>query len=106
MRPDPSIRAISRISEAALAPDCWPTALQSVAEAFGAVGAAYILSNTRTGRVEWASFWGPSVQFKADYIGHYAALDPLRPLLQHAPPSESWLQLTECLPRAVLASNA
>lgn len=105
MHPDPSIRAISRISEASLAPDCWPAALQLVAEAFGAVGAAYILSNTRTGRVEWASFWGPSVQFKADYIGHYAALDPLRPLLQHAPPSVSWLHLTECLPRAVLASN-
>jgi hypothetical protein len=41
MRSDPLIRAISRISEA----------LQSVTEALGAVGAAYILSNTRTGRV-------------------------------------------------------
>ena len=105
MRSDPFIRAISRISEASLAPDCWPAALQSVTEALGAVGAAYILSNMRTGRVEWASFWGPSVQFKADYIGHYAALDPFRPLLQHAPPSGSWLQLSECLPRAVLDSN-
>ena len=105
MRSDPLVRAISRISEASLAPDCWPAALQSVTEALGAVGAAYILSNTWTGQVEWASFWGPSVEFKADYIGYYAALDPFRPLLQHDPPSGNWLQLSECLPRAVLGSS-
>lgn len=85
MRSDPLIRAISRISEASLASDCWPAALQSVTEALGAVGAAYILSNTRTERVEWASFWGPSVQFKADYIGHYGRSRPFSPIAATRP---------------------
>jgi hypothetical protein len=47
MRPDVLSRAILRISEAALAPDRWPAALQSITEA---VGAAYILSNKRADR--------------------------------------------------------
>jgi hypothetical protein len=46
------MRAISRISEAALTPDQWPTALQSIAEAVGTLGAVYYLLNKLTGGVD------------------------------------------------------
>jgi DNA-binding CsgD family transcriptional regulator/PAS domain-containing protein len=105
MRSDPFMRAISRISEAALTPDLWPQVLEALAEGLGAVGAAYILSNKPTEQVDRASFWGPSVELKADYVSHYAALDPFRAMLHHAAPSGSWLQLSKCLPRAVLGSD-
>ena len=49
MHSDPFMRAISRISEAALTPDQWPTALQSIAEAVGTLGAVYYLLNKLTG---------------------------------------------------------
>jgi hypothetical protein len=42
MHSDPFMRAISRISEAALIPDQWPTALQSIAEA-SALSAPYTI---------------------------------------------------------------
>jgi hypothetical protein len=58
MRSDPFMRAISRISEAALTPDLWPQVLEALAEGLGAVGAAYILSNKPTEQVDRASFWG------------------------------------------------
>ena len=45
-------------------PDCGPRVLQSLAEAVGAIGAAYIVRNARTGRVDWANFLGPSAELK------------------------------------------
>ena len=42
MQADPFMRAIWRISEAALAPDRWPAALQSITEAVGASGGNYL----------------------------------------------------------------
>jgi len=60
--------------------------LQLLTEAAGAVGAAYILSNNRTGEVEWASFCGPSVEFKPDYLTYYSALDPYRPIVSEVEP--------------------
>jgi DNA-binding CsgD family transcriptional regulator/PAS domain-containing protein len=91
----------ARLSEAAVDPAAWPAALEAVAGALGAVGAAYILSDNSTGRVEWASFVGPSADRKADYIDHYAGLDPYRPRLDAAP-IRQWLRLSECLPDTVL----
>jgi hypothetical protein len=61
MRSDPLMRAVSRISEAALAPDRWPAALQSITEAVGALGVGYLLLKKRTGGVEWMSMAGLSV---------------------------------------------
>ena len=58
MRSDPFMRAISRISEAALVADRWPAALQSITEAVGALGVGYLLLNKRTGGVEWVSLAG------------------------------------------------
>jgi hypothetical protein len=74
MRSDPLTRAVSRISEAALAPDRWPAALQSITEAVGALGVGYLLLKKRTGGVEWVSMAGLSVDVN-DYINYYAAWD-------------------------------
>jgi hypothetical protein len=37
-------------------PDAWPEALQSLSDAVGVAGAAYITFNKITGRVDWACF--------------------------------------------------
>ena len=57
---DPIGRVISKIHDAALDPRLWTSVLQSVTEAVGAVGAAYIVRNARTGRVDWANFLVPA----------------------------------------------
>jgi DNA-binding CsgD family transcriptional regulator/PAS domain-containing protein len=101
MRSDPLMRAVSRISEAALAPDRWPAALQSITEAV--VGVGYLLLKKRTGGIEWVSMAGLSVDVN-DYINYYAARDPYRPVLEAAP-NESWVQLSKCLPQTVLRSD-
>src|SRR6202047_3096410 len=103
MRSDPLMRAVSRISEAALAPDRWPAALQSITEAVGALGVGYLLLKKRTGGVEWVSMAGLSVDVN-DYINYYAARDPYRPVLEAAP-NGSWGQLSKCLPQTVLRSD-
>jgi len=103
MRSDPLMRAVSRISEAALAPDRWPAALQSITEAVGALGVGYLLLKKRTGGVEWVSMAGLSVDVN-DYINYYAARDPYRPVLEAAP-NGSWVQLSKCLPQSVLRSD-
>src|SRR5438477_10873134 len=61
MTSNPIARSISRISQAALAPDRWPGALQSITKAVGALGVGYLLLNKRTGRVEWVSVAGLSI---------------------------------------------
>ena len=58
---DPFMRAIWRISEAALAPDRWPAALQSITEAVGASGGNYLFLNKRQGIVK-------AVLFRSRYI--------------------------------------
>jgi hypothetical protein len=84
MSSDPITRAISRISEAALAPERWVAALQSITEAVGALGVGYLLLNKQTGGVEWVSLAGLSVDVN-DYINYYAARDPYRPALDPRP---------------------
>ena len=103
MRSDPFIRATLRISEAALAPDRWPAALQSVTEVFGALGVGSLLLNKQTGDVEWMSLAGLNLDVK-DYIDYYGARDPYGPVLQAAP-SGNWVQLFRCLPETVLRSD-
>src|ERR1700720_1554908 len=73
--------AISRISEAALAPERWPAALQLITAAGGALGVGYLLLNKQTGGVEWVSMAGLSVDVN-DYVNYYAVRDPYRPLLE------------------------
>src|SRR3982074_799494 len=102
--PDSSLlRSITGgICDAALAPDAWSDVLRQLTEYLGAVGAAYILTNKRTGQVEWISLAGPSAELQSDYVAHFAAVDPYRPLLDARP---GWLRISECLPRAVLARD-
>src|SRR6267154_6858818 len=95
--------AISRISEAALAPERWVAALQSITEAVGALGVGYFLLNKQTGGVAWVSMAGLSVDVN-DYINYYAARDPYRPVLEAAP-NGSWVRLSKCLPQTLLRSG-
>ena len=70
---DPVGRVISNIHDAALDPRLWSSVLQSVAQTVGAIGAAYVVRNVRTGRVDWANFLGPSAKYTTDYITRFAA---------------------------------
>jgi hypothetical protein len=74
-----------------------PGLLQSLSDAVGVAGSAYITFNKITGRPDWACFSGPSQGAKPEYVSHYAALDPYSPLLD-----ASWMKLSECLPDAQL----
>ena len=80
MRSDPLMRAISRIADAALTPDRWLAALQSITEAVGALGVGSLLLNKQTGDVERMSLAGLNLDVK-DYIDYYGARDPYRPVL-------------------------
>jgi DNA-binding CsgD family transcriptional regulator/PAS domain-containing protein len=102
--PDSSLlRSITGgICDAALAPDAWSDVLRQLTEYLGAVGAAYILTNKRTGQVEWISLAGPGAELQSDYVAHFAAVDPYRPLLDGSP---GWLRVSESLPRTVLARD-
>ncbi|MGA7259953.1 MAG: hypothetical protein WA709_16500 [Stellaceae bacterium] len=104
MSSKPLQHVVAAIYDAALRPELWPRALQLLTEAAGAIGAAYILSNNRTGEVEWASFCGPSVEFKPDYLAYYAALDPYRPVCDAAP-TGSLVRLSQSLPAADLRKD-
>jgi DNA-binding CsgD family transcriptional regulator len=97
-------RIISSLYDAALAPEDWPAVLHSVAVAVGSIGAAYIIWNKRVGAVEWLALTGPSTDMKADYVNHYAALSPYRPLVDTAPFGR-WVRLSECLPGTVLRKS-
>jgi hypothetical protein len=74
--------------------------LKALTDATGAAGAALIVSNKSTGNVDDACFSGLSAGFKADYVRHYAALDPYAPLLDG-----SWKKLSDCLPDPLLRKS-
>ena len=69
----------------------------------GAIGAAYIVRNARTGRVDWANFLGPSAKFASDYIPHFAAKDPFTELLTGH--EGTWMRLSEQLPAPELRAE-
>jgi DNA-binding CsgD family transcriptional regulator/PAS domain-containing protein len=96
MRSEPPRRVVSNIYDAALVPDLWPAALQSIMDAVGAVGAGYGVSSKRTGRMEWLSETGALVG-ESDFLRYYHALDPYRPTLEAAP-SGRWMWVSQCLP--------
>ena len=101
MRFERSRLTISSIYDAALVPDLWPAALQSVMDEVGAVGAHYGVFNKRTESAEWLSQSGPLVELEADYLSYYHALDRHRPMIA-AVPVGRWLRISECLPETVL----
>ena len=101
MRSSPAKHVVEFIYEAAHEPDRWPAALDAVADFVGAVGAAYIVFGKKTGRVESASFVGPSAGLKPEYVDHYASLDPFSPLLFRVA-DEGWMALSEVISPAKL----
>ena len=96
MHADPLGRIIPRIHDAGLDPRLWTGVLQSLTETIGAIGAAYIVRNAHTGRVDWANFLGPSAEFTSDYITRFAAKDPFTDLLMGH--EGTWMRLSEQLP--------
>jgi DNA-binding CsgD family transcriptional regulator/PAS domain-containing protein len=103
IRADPLVRAIWRISEAALAPDRWPAALESITEAVGATGANYLFVSKQTGDVEWISSAGLGIDVD-DYNNYYAARDPYRPILDAARRG-SWIHVSKCLAETFLLGD-
>ena len=101
MRSSPAKHVVEFIYDAAHKPDTWPAALDAVADFVGAVGAAYIVFDKKTGRVERASFVGPSAELKAEYVNHYASLDPFSPLVLSVA-DEGWMALSEAISPAEL----
>jgi PAS domain-containing protein/DNA-binding CsgD family transcriptional regulator len=101
MSSDKFRRAISSIYDAALIPDLWPSALQSVMEDVGAVGAGYGVFAKRTGEIEWLTQRGLLVSTAADFINYYHRLDPYRPMLESVPAGR-WVWVSECLPESEL----
>ena len=91
---------VARLHHAAVTPEAWPDALTALTDAAGVAGAALIIFNKSTGKVDEAHFCGLSAGFKSDYVRHYAALDPYSPLLDG-----SWKKLSECLPDRLLRSS-
>jgi hypothetical protein len=102
-RPPDISRLVDKIHDAGLAAEAWPEALTSLTDALGVGGAASIIFNKRTSRVDWVCFSGLSATFQSDYVNHYAPLDPFSPLLNVTP---GWTKLSECLPDAALRRSA
>jgi hypothetical protein len=101
MQPDIS-RLVAKIRDAGVVPETWPEALKSLTEILGIAGAACIISNKMTGRVDWVCFSGLSAEFEADYINHYAPLDPFAPMLDVG---SGWMKLSESPPDPVLRKS-
>jgi DNA-binding CsgD family transcriptional regulator len=87
----------SSVYDAALDPDRWPAALQSLIGALDAIGAALIARNNLTGAVDWASFVGPSAGFKQDYIDYFSKRDRYTAVLDQSS-SGSLVRLTDAIP--------
>jgi DNA-binding CsgD family transcriptional regulator/PAS domain-containing protein len=78
--------------------------MEAVAEAAGAIGAAYIVRNKETAGVEWISLSGPSAVLKAAYVSYYAAVDHYSPLID-ASAQGRWLQLSKCFSKSRLRTD-
>jgi DNA-binding CsgD family transcriptional regulator len=89
-----SDRLIAEIYGAALAPSTWGSVMSQLMERAGAIGAAYILSHRKTGRVVWAEIVGCAAGTDHSYIEYYSGIDPYLPALQAAGRG-SWLSLAQ-----------
>src|SRR4051794_30579626 len=92
---------VASIYDAALEPRLWPSVLGLIGKAVGAAGAGYALRDRSTGRIDWLSMSGPLGVASEEYLSHYSALDPYRPLLEETP-TAIWLQVSRCLPSSIL----
>ena len=87
---------VARLHDAAVTPEAWPDALTTLTDAAGVAGAALIIFNKSTGKVDEAHFCGLSAGFKSDYVRHYAALDPTRHCSMEAGKSSPSVFRTGC----------
>jgi hypothetical protein len=76
--------------DATVSPEAWPEALKALTDAAGVEGAALIVSNRNTGKIDEVCFSGLSAEFKLDYVRHYATLDSYSPLLDG-----SWIKVSD-----------
>jgi hypothetical protein len=95
-------RVIAKIHDAGLVPDAWPEALKALTDALAVAGAACIVSNKTTSRVDWVCFFGLSAELQCEYINHYAPLDPFSPLVRVTP---AWTKLSQHLPDSLLRKS-
>jgi hypothetical protein len=95
-------RIIAKIHDAGFVPDAWPEALKALTDALGVAGAACIVSNKTTSRVDWVCFSGLSAELQCEYINHYAPLDPFSPLVRVTP---GWTKLSQRLPDPLLRKS-
>lgn len=101
MRPDDK-RLIDKIRETGVTAEAWPDALQALTNSLGFAGAACIISNKATGRIDWVCFSGLSAELESDYVNHYAPLDPYAPLLSV---ELGWVKLSEAFSDGVLRKS-
>lgn len=94
-------RIVSEIYDAAVEPGLWPAALDSIATAFGAVGAGYMLIDKATNSVPVIKLTGPAIDRQGEYVDYYSRIDLYRTLLNDQPIGE-WCRLTERIPSQVL----
>src|ERR1700721_1201466 len=59
---------VARLHDAAVTPEAWPDAVTALTDAAGVAGAALIIFNKSTGKVDEAHFCGLSAGFKSDYV--------------------------------------
>ena len=59
---------VARLHNAAVTPEAWPDALTALTDAAGVAGAALIIFNKNSGKVDEAHFCGLSAGFKSDYV--------------------------------------
>ena len=87
---------VARLHDAAVTPEAWPDALTALTDAAGVAGAALIIFNKSTGKVDEAYFCGLGAGFKSDYVRHYAALTRTRHCSMEAGKSSPSVFRTGC----------
>lgn len=96
--------AVAQLYDAAQSPDQWPDALRSVAEATGAIGAAYLINDKRSGLLDWISVAGPLTEMQTEYRRHFATKDLYAGILQ-ATECGRWVRLTKAIADGDLRVN-
>ncbi|HEY1722100.1 MAG TPA: hypothetical protein VGG27_12705 [Magnetospirillaceae bacterium] len=87
---------IPAIYDAALEPSRWSSALRTVAHAFDAVGASYLVFDKQSGGLQSITMVGPCNERRANYLDHYVSADPFASLLRTLPVRQI-TSLRDCL---------
>ncbi len=96
--------AVAKLYDAAQSPDEWPDALRSVSEVTGAIGAAYLINDKRSGLLDWISVAGPLTEMQTEYRRHFATKDLYAGILQTTECGR-WVRLTKAIADGDLRAN-